>query len=44
MAISNVLTYATIAAQVVAYVKTFIGGRYVYGATGPSAFDCSGLT
>lgn len=32
------------AAQVVAYVKTFIGGRYVYGATGPSAFDCSGLT
>lgn len=24
--------------------KNQIGDRYVYGATGPSAFDCSGLT
>lgn len=32
------------AAQIVAYAKTFLGGPYVYGATGPTAFDCSGLT
>ena len=24
--------------------KKQVGKRYVYGATGPSAFDCSGLT
>ena len=31
-------------AQIVAYAKTFLGLPYVYGATGPRAFDCSGLT
>jgi cell wall-associated NlpC family hydrolase len=28
----------------VAYAKSKIGDAYVYGAAGPSAFDCSGLT
>lgn len=31
------------AAAAVAYVKSKVGDSYVYGATGPSAFDCSGL-
>lgn len=26
------------------YAKQFVGCRYVYGAAGPSSFDCSGLT
>lgn len=30
-------------ARVVRVVKAQIGDRYVHGATGPSAFDCSGL-
>lgn len=30
--------------QVVAEVKKFLGDQYVYGATGPNTFDCSGLT
>ncbi len=29
---------------VVAYALKFIGTPYVYGAQGPNAFDCSGLT
>lgn len=31
------------AAAAVAYVKSKVGDAYVYGATGQSAFDCSGL-
>ena len=31
------------AAAAVAYVKSKVGDSYVYGATGPNAFDCSGL-
>ncbi|MFJ5308760.1 C40 family peptidase [Streptomyces sp. NPDC088350] len=31
------------AAEVVAFVKAQIGKSYVLGATGPSAYDCSGL-
>lgn len=27
-----------------AYAKKQVGDRYAYGATGPNAFDCSGLT
>lgn len=30
--------------QVVNYASKFLGKPYVYGATGPNAFDCSGLT
>ena len=32
------------AAQAVAYAMAQVGKSYVYGATGPSSFDCSGLT
>lgn len=32
-----------IASKMVAYAKRFLGTRYVLGATGPSAFDCSGF-
>ena len=32
------------AAAAVAYAKAQVGKRYVMGATGPSAYDCSGLT
>lgn len=30
--------------EVVNYAYKFIGKPYVYGATGPNSFDCSGLT
>lgn len=30
--------------QIVAAARSAIGSPYVYGAAGPSAFDCSGLT
>lgn len=30
--------------EVVSYAYKFLGKPYVYGATGPNAFDCSGLT
>ena len=31
-------------AAVAAFARARVGYPYVYGATGPSAFDCSGLT
>lgn len=31
-------------ADVAEYAKKFLNCRYVYGAAGPSSFDCSGLT
>jgi len=34
---------ATTAAQAVAIAKAQVGKPYVWGATGPNAFDCSGL-
>lgn len=30
--------------DVVSYAEQFLGKSYVYGATGPNAFDCSGFT
>ncbi|GAA0356688.1 NlpC/P60 family protein [Actinoallomurus spadix] len=35
---------SAVAAKVIAYEKAQIGKPYVYGATGPNSFDCSGLT
>ena len=34
---------AVTSAQIVDEVQKFVGDSYVYGATGPSSFDCSGL-
>ena len=36
--------YNSAGARIVAQAKAHIGQAYVYGAAGPSAFDCSGLT
>lgn len=33
-----------LASQVIAYAKQFMGRPYVYGASGPNSFDCSGFT
>ena len=30
--------------SIVSYAKSFLGCSYVYGATGPRSFDCSGFT
>lgn len=30
--------------QIVEYAKTYLGCKYVYGASGPNTFDCSGFT
>jgi len=35
---------ATVQARALSYAKAQLGDRYVYGATGPNAWDCSGLT
>ncbi|MDX3093618.1 NlpC/P60 family protein [Streptomyces sp. ME01-24h] len=35
---------SSLAAAALAAAKTKLGSPYVYGATGPSSFDCSGLT
>lgn len=37
-------TYTGSANSIVNFAYQFIGTPYVYGATGPSAFDCSGFT
>jgi cell wall-associated NlpC family hydrolase len=34
----------SVAASAIAWAKSRIGDPYVWGATGPAAFDCSGLT
>lgn len=33
-----------LAVQVIAYAKQFMGRPYIYGASGPNSFDCSGFT
>jgi cell wall-associated NlpC family hydrolase len=35
---------STKGSQIVNAAKSKLGSRYVYGATGPNTFDCSGLT
>ncbi|MFF0090627.1 NlpC/P60 family protein [Streptomyces canus] len=37
-------SYATKAAKALAFVRVQIGKPYVWGATGPDSYDCSGLT
>ncbi|NLL31225.1 MAG: glycoside hydrolase [Clostridiales bacterium] len=37
-------TYSGSSSSIVDYAYQFLGTQYVYGATGPSAFDCSGFT
>ncbi|MFE7774202.1 NlpC/P60 family protein [Streptomyces sp. NPDC057445] len=37
-------TYAAKAEKVLSFARTQIGKPYVWGATGPSSYDCSGLT
>ena len=37
-------TYSGSSSSIVDYAYQFLGTPYDYGATGPSAFDCSGFT
>ncbi|WP_370414465.1 NlpC/P60 family protein [Streptomyces fradiae] len=37
-------SYATKAAEALAFARAQIGKPYVWGATGPESYDCSGLT
>ena len=37
-------SYAAKAAKAIAFAKAQLGKPYVWGATGPDSFDCSGLT
>ena len=41
--VTNNIPVSGAAGQAVAYAYSKIGDAYVYGATGPSTFDCSGL-
>ena len=37
-------TYSGNSSSILGYAYQFLGTKYVYGATGPGAFDCSGFT
>ncbi len=37
-------SYATLADQAIAFAEAQLGKPYVWGATGPDSYDCSGLT
>ena len=43
-AVATAAHETTAATTAVAYARGQLGKPYVYGATGPDAFDCSGLT
>jgi len=43
-AAARTTTTVTAAARVVAFARAQLGKPYVYGAQGPNAYDCSGLT
>lgn len=40
----NTSNSITSASKVISYAKSFLGKPYVWGAQGPSSFDCSGFT
>ncbi len=42
--IPSVASYATKGAKAVAFARAQVGKPYVWGATGPGSYDCSGLT
>lgn len=42
--ISNSSTKDTQTKKAIEIAKSYIGGKYVWGATGPDSFDCSGFT
>ena len=41
---SSSASSSTLANKVISYAKTLLGKPYVWGAQGPSGFDCSGFT
>jgi cell wall-associated NlpC family hydrolase len=41
---TDLKSYAALGGKAVAFAKNQIGKPYVWGATGPDSFDCSGLT
>ena len=41
---SSVSSDGSVGSQIVEYAKSKLGCKYVWGATGPNTFDCSGLT
>jgi cell wall-associated NlpC family hydrolase len=43
-AYADLASDASVAAKVIAFARAQIGKPYVFGAAGPGAYDCSGLT
>lgn len=41
---NNTVSQTSKGSQIVEYAKKYLGCKYVYGASGPSTFDCSGFT
>ena len=42
--ISNTSSRDSQTKKAIEIAKSYLGGKYVWGATGPNAFDCSGFT
>ncbi|MCI2106407.1 MAG: NlpC/P60 family protein [Intestinimonas sp.] len=38
------VSQSNLGSQIAAYAQNYLGCKYVYGANGPSCFDCSGFT